>query len=357
VPVGEVTSRPGGDPAEGVELLRFARSLSAAPNLEQLKRRFLVGFGRLLGMPIFGYALVDPRTGSPTCVANGNVSANFVARYERFAKDVDPVLERAYATGRTTYNMEIMSADEWLESAVYRRAYYVHRVRHVVEVPVRIGDRMGGNVHFATTTREWDIGSVDIRLAEALSGAVGLTIEAIEDRERVERERDQALAALTVAGTPFVVSDPRATELCLGGTARRLLTDVVEADGLLHRLLARPAPGGGGTRRLAAELATGERAIVVAHLAPLVREDDALVAVLAIERESPSVSLEALAMLTPREGEVATLVVDGLADREIAERLCLSHHTVTQYVKRVYRKLGVDSRVALTRELLRPHRR
>jgi DNA-binding CsgD family transcriptional regulator len=225
-----------------------------------------------------------------------------------------------------------------------------------VEVPVRIGDRMGGNVHFATTAREWDIGSVDIRLAEALSGAVGLTIEAIEDRERVERERDQALAALTVAGTPFVVSDPRATEPRLSGAGRRLLADVVEADGLLHRLLARPAPGG-GMRRLAAELATGERAIVVAHLAPLVREDDALVAVLAVERESPPYSLEALAMLTPREGEVATLVLDGLADREIAERLCLSHHTVTQYVKRVYRKLGVDSRVALTRELLRPHRR
>ena len=351
-----MTSASGGDPAEGVALLRFARSLSAAPSLEQLKRRFLVGFGRLLGMPMYGYALVDPRTGSPTCVANGNVSANFVARYERFAKDVDPVLERAYATGRTTYNMEIMSADEWLESAVYRRAYHVHSVRHVVEVPVRIGGQIAGNVHFATTARKWDIGSSDIRLAESLSGVVGMTIEAIEERERVERERDQALAALTVAGTAFVVSDPQATEMRVSGAARRLLADVVETDELLHRLLARPVPSGGGTRRLEVELATGERAIVLAHLAPLVREDDALVAVLALERESPTVSLEALAILTPRERDVATLVIDGLADREIAERLSLSHHTVTQYVKRVYRKLAVDSRVALTRELLRPHR-
>ena len=80
MPVGHLRSRPGGDTAEGIELLRFARSLSAAPSLEQLKQRFLVGFGRLLGMPMYGYALVDPRTGSPTCVANGNVSANFVAR-------------------------------------------------------------------------------------------------------------------------------------------------------------------------------------------------------------------------------------------------------------------------------------
>jgi DNA-binding NarL/FixJ family response regulator len=45
-------------------------------------------------------------------------------------------------------------------------------------------------------------------------------------------------------------------------------------------------------------------------------------------------------------------VVDGLADREIAEKLHLSHHTVSQYVNRIYRKLDIDSRVALTRLLL-----
>src|SRR5918994_627718 len=38
---------------------------------------------------------------------------------------------------------------------------------------------------------------------------------------------------------------------------------------------------------------------------------------------------------TPREREVALFVVDGRSDREIAERLSLSHHMVSQYVKRV----------------------
>jgi DNA-binding CsgD family transcriptional regulator len=342
----------GGDAVEGIELLRFARSLSAAPDLEQLKRRFLAGFGRLLGMPMYGYALVDPRTNSPTCVANGNVSATFVACYERRAKDVDPVLAQAYETGRTTYNMAIMSPEEWLESAVYRRAYCVHDMRHVVEVPVKIAGRMAGNVHFATPAQDWDIGLSDIRLAEGLSGVVGLTIEALEARERVERERDQAQTALTVAGTPFVVSDPQLTHLRINDAARRLLADVVDGDERVHRLLARPVPKGGGTRRMAVELVTGETGIVHAHLSAIATEDEALVAVLELERESPAIPLEALAALTPRESEVATLVVEGLADREIAERLCLSHHTVSQYVKRIYRKLGVDSRVGLTRQLL-----
>jgi Bacterial regulatory proteins, luxR family len=38
----------------------------------------------------------------------------------------------------------------------------------------------------------------------------------------------------------------------------------------------------------------------------------------------------------------------------LAPRPYLSRHTVRQYVKRIYRKLGVDSRVALTRLLLGP---
>lgn len=56
--------------------------------------------------------------------------------------------------------------------------------------------------------------------------------------------------------------------------------------------------------------------------------------------------------LTPREREVALLVIDGCSDREISQPLYLSHDTVSQYVKRIYRKLDVTSRVALTRLLL-----
>jgi DNA-binding CsgD family transcriptional regulator len=79
---------------------------------------------------------------------------------------------------------------------------------------------------------------------------------------------------------------------------------------------------------------------------------DRLTAVLEVQRERPGIAPRALAPLTRREAEVAVLIADGLADREIAERLFLSHHTVSQYVKRIYRKLEVGSRVNLTRLLL-----
>jgi DNA-binding CsgD family transcriptional regulator len=171
-------------------------------------------------------------------------------------------------------------------------------------------------------------------------------------RKKAVRQRDQALAAIELAGTPVVTSDPGATELRLNDAGRRLLGDVVDAEEQLHRLLARPVTRGRFSRRVEVELVTGEVAVMHAHAAPASDDDRGLVAVLELERDHAEIAPGALAALTPREAEVATLVVDGLTDREIAERLSLSRHTVSEYVKRVYRKLDVDSRVGLTRHLL-----
>lgn len=59
--------------------------------------------------------------------------------------------------------------------------------------------------------------------------------------------------------------------------------------------------------------------------------------------------------LTSREREVVELVADGLANAQVAEVLQLSRHTVETHLKRVYAKLGVTSRVALTRAYLLRH--
>jgi LuxR family transcriptional regulator, maltose regulon positive regulatory protein len=50
--------------------------------------------------------------------------------------------------------------------------------------------------------------------------------------------------------------------------------------------------------------------------------------------------------LTAREVEVLALVADGLSNREVAERLVLSEHTVHRHVANIYAKLGVSSRAA-----------
>lgn len=50
--------------------------------------------------------------------------------------------------------------------------------------------------------------------------------------------------------------------------------------------------------------------------------------------------------LTGREAEVLALVADGLSNRQIADRLVVSEHTVHRHLANVYAKLGVSSRAA-----------
>jgi len=57
-----------------------------------------------------------------------------------------------------------------------------------------------------------------------------------------------------------------------------------------------------------------------------------------------------LAELTPRERDVAILVMEGFRNAEIGARLNVSEHTVRNYIMRIYDKLGVSNRVQLTRQ-------
>jgi DNA-binding NarL/FixJ family response regulator len=52
-------------------------------------------------------------------------------------------------------------------------------------------------------------------------------------------------------------------------------------------------------------------------------------------------------LLTPREREVVRLVADGFGNREVAEQLGLSTHTVKNYLFNVFDKIGVSSRTEL----------
>jgi DNA-binding CsgD family transcriptional regulator len=55
--------------------------------------------------------------------------------------------------------------------------------------------------------------------------------------------------------------------------------------------------------------------------------------------------------LTPTEGKVAALVAAGNTNREVADALFVSIHTVEANLKRIYRKLGVRSRTELASKL------
>ena len=100
-------------------------------------------------------------------------------------------------------------------------------------------------------------------------------------------------------------------------------------------LLRRPGRGafGGGEARLA-HLVFGEAQPLHTH---------GLHAELADE----------LAALSPRTRQVLALIVDGLSNKQVAQRLNLSPYTVGDHLKAIHRHFGVSSRAELLRHLTR----
>ncbi|RCX23740.1 LuxR family two component transcriptional regulator [Fontibacillus phaseoli] len=61
---------------------------------------------------------------------------------------------------------------------------------------------------------------------------------------------------------------------------------------------------------------------------------------------------ESVESLTFREKEILSNVTDGLTNKEIAEKLIISEHTVKNHLKNILQKLQVQNRVQLTRYAL-----
>jgi DNA-binding CsgD family transcriptional regulator len=74
---------------------------------------------------------------------------------------------------------------------------------------------------------------------------------------------------------------------------------------------------------------------------------------LGVRRRIASVAHDSTGLfsLTTTEQAVAQLAVDGRTDREIADKLFISPHTVHTHLRHVYEKLGVNSRLALSKAL------
>ena len=60
--------------------------------------------------------------------------------------------------------------------------------------------------------------------------------------------------------------------------------------------------------------------------------------------------------LSPSEREVALALCRGLTDKEIADMLCRSYHTVRTQKKAIYRKMGVSKDTELMAAMICEHK-
>ena len=116
------------------------------------------------------------------------------------------------------------------------------------------------------------------------------------------------------------------------------------------RLLEGRAVGAAGERPAALAALTAAEAALSSYGAARWRDE----AVRELRRLGHRVRREpgdALGALTGREREIADLVAAGRTNREVAEQLVLSPKTIEAHLRNIYAKLGVRSRVELTRSV------
>ena len=51
--------------------------------------------------------------------------------------------------------------------------------------------------------------------------------------------------------------------------------------------------------------------------------------------------------ITQRESEITKLLLQGKSNKEIADQLCIAHHTVKNHIYRLYQKLKLSKRYQL----------
>ncbi|MDX3234903.1 AAA family ATPase [Streptomyces sp. ME03-5709C] len=198
-------------------------------------------------------------------------------------------------------------------------------------------------------------------LARYVPHALWVVMDLVEAAVRTDRRTAAAAHARAVREAGLADVSPRLA-LLVGGATALAATDTDEALALFERTLSLPGIDDWPFERARVTLAHGER-LRQARMTEAARK--ALVTALRVFEElgarpwadRAARHLEAAgwatrygsgpAALTPQESMVARLAASGLTNKQIAERLHLSHRTVSGHLYQVFPKLGITSRAAL----------
>jgi two-component system, NarL family, nitrate/nitrite response regulator NarL len=133
---------------------------------------------------------------------------------------------------------------------------------------------------------------------------------------------------------------------CNNGTATIMLLKSSQPDAVLDAL----REGARGVFYRNASLKALSKCIRTVHLGQLwVGNEDVQHLVNALHARKPIrlTGADKTPLLTGREEDVVRLVTDGMRNRDIAEQLGVTEHSVRNYLYRIFEKLGVSTRVEL----------
>jgi DNA-binding CsgD family transcriptional regulator len=199
-------------------------------------------------------------------------------------------------------------------------------------------------------------------LASHVPLALWVAMDLVEAAVRIGRQAEAAAHLTAIRDANLAALSPRLTLLATASEAIAAPDDL--APGLFERALA--VPGADrfpfdlgrvclcyGERLRRARATTGSRAQLTAALEIFERlrarpwAARAAGELRATGQTDPRASHRGRDSLTPQELEIAELAAAGLSNKEIGQRLFLSHRTVGAHLYQIFPKLGITSRAAL----------
>lgn len=327
---------------QGGGKLLFAAELSRASSVDDLTQRLYAGIDCVFDRVAVGFDLLDPETHRLRQTSARGVSDFFLARYDQVAREADPVLNYAIASQKVAYNLSMFSEAEWRDLPVYREVFSLHRMVGLVYAPVVVAGKVVATLNLSRGGESGAFAASEMQSAKELSQLLGSLLESLLVRERLEREHRLFQNTLESTREAVVISDLRNVRRYANRAAREVLDrqppEAPHLDEAIIEMRERKRSGDGFSGLV-------QRVVEMP-------EDDAFVAFLRGETRVSELPKWLPQTLTPRETEVVELVVTGLRDAEISEHLHLSVHTVKGYLREVYRKLGIRSRVELVRMMI-----
>lgn len=335
------------------DLSRVIVALTGAHTIDELLTAYINEVRTLIPCQAVGIYLHRGPGRSPVFRAVG-VSEDYLELYEDVGRGVDPVLRAVMESGEPRTSSQVMSLDEWLATDFYRNVLSMYGLQATMKAPIIADDRIIGTLNFGDRDAAFFDREAHVALTTALGRIVGLAVTSVLQQEAVRRQRDHLAQALDLSERAIVLSDTRTGWRYVNAEARRLVHEAERGDPerILDDVLAssRAMLANGAGERESIPIGDEGAELKIRSLSP--GKDRALVVTIIEAAAEQDVAPFAQAMLSPRERQIAAFVSLGMHDQQIADHLVISVHTVKQHLKRIYRKLGVTSRVELARAVL-----
>jgi DNA-binding CsgD family transcriptional regulator len=319
-----------------------------AESVVELSERYFSGVAGHVPSFAQGVYLHSTDAEHPSSIEVRGLSRFYVTQYERYGRNIDPVVQTAIATGRVTDSSEIPE-NEWRGSPVVTDVFSEHNMGHVMCAPFRVGGVFGGTLNFARTPDAPAFADADRQRASMVAALFGAGVFACRRFEKSRLDLDLHVDALDHCGIAVIFTNLDDAERTPNAGARRLLDSLVDPWPTLGPALE--STDGDDSTELRFDGRDGAQVAIRVSTVRR-RSDPVTVSILHPTTDIDVVYRpELVALLTGREAEVARAVGVGLHDKEVARLLHMSPHTVKHHLKVIYRKLGVHSRIEMVNAL------